>query len=259
MSRRRHAIPARRYDAGGSQLIRVDGRRPDQLRDVRIVPDAQVFAEGSVMIEAGRTRVLCAVSVEDCVPPFLRGAGQGWITAEYAMLPRSTTTRSPREGRTGGPRGRTHEIQRLIGRSLRAAVDLERLGERTLTVDCDVLQADGGTRTAAITGAYVALYQALTTLVKRNDLPAMPIRCAVAAASVGVVDGQVLLDLCYEEDFRAALDFNIVMTDKGEFVEVQGAAEEGSFSRGVLDEVLTLAERGIEQLFQIQEEVIRGF
>ena len=237
-------------------MIRVDGRNPDQLREVRITPGAQVFAEGSALIETGQTRVLCSVSVEDGVPQFLRGAGRGWITAEYGMLPRSTITRSPRESRTGGPKGRTQEIQRLIGRSLRAAVDLERLGERTLTADCDVLQADGGTRTAAITGAYVALNQALLALVKRNDLSSMPLNCAVAATSVGLVDGQVLLDLCYEEDYRAQTDFNVVMTDQGEFVEVQGTAEGGTFSKGALDEVLTLAERGIAALFQAQKEAI---
>ena len=237
-------------------MIRGDGRRPDQIREVHIIPGAQVFAEGSVTIETGQTRVLCSVSVEDVVPQFLRGVGKGWITAEYDMLPRSTITRTPRESRSGRTKGRTHEIQRLIGRSLRAAVDLEHLGERTLTVDCDVLQADGGTRTAAITGAYVALYQALATLVKRNKLPSMPLRCAVASTSVGLVNGEVLLDMCYEEDYRAEADFNVVMTDQGEFVEVQGTAEEGAFSKQLLDEVLASAERGIAQLFQIQKEAI---
>ena len=222
------------------------------------MPDAQAFAEGSVLVEAGQTRVLCAVTVDEGVPRFLRGAGRGWITAEYAMLPRSTLTRTPRESRSAGPRGRTQEIQRLIGRSLRAAVDLEGLGERTLTVDCDVLQADGGTRTAAITGAYVALCQALLGLVKRRELEVVPIKCAVAATSVGVIDGEVLLDLCYEEDYRAHVDFNVVMTDGGEFVEVQGAAEEGSFSKASLDAVLATAEQGIDKLFQIQREAIRG-
>ena len=239
-------------------MMRADRRRPDQLRDIRIVPGAQVFAEGSVTIETGQTRVLCSVSVEDGVPQFLRGAGRGWVTAEYGMLPRSTITRNPRERRTGGPKGRTYEIQRMIGRSLRAAVDMEQLGERTLTVDCDVLQADGGTRTAAVTGSYVALYQALAALVKRRDLLSVPMRCAVAATSVGVVGGQVLLDLCYEEDYRAEADFNVVMTDRGEFVEVQGTAEDGAFSKPVLDEVLVVAERGISQVFQIQKDVIQG-
>ena len=236
-------------------MTRPDGRRPDQMREVRLVPDAQAFAEGSVMIEAGRTRVLCAASVEDGVPQFLRGAGRGWVTAEYAMLPRATVTRSPRETGPRGPRGRTHEIQRLIGRSLRAAVDMEVLGERTLTIDCDVLQADGGTRTAAITGAYVALYQALATLVSRHELPQVPIMGAVAAISVGLVGGEVLLDLSYEEDYRADADFNIVMTDQGEFVEVQGTAEGGAFSKGALDEVLQMADQSIAQLFELQKQV----
>ena len=237
-------------------MTRVDGRGADQHREVRITPGAQAFAEGSVLIEAGQTRVICSVTVEDGVPQFLRGTGRGWITAEYAMLPRATITRNPRESRTGGPRGRTQEIQRLIGRSLRASVNMDRLGERTLTVDCDVLQADGGTRTAAITGAYVALHQALVTLVKRSDLSSMPLNCAVAATSVGVVDGEVLLDLCYEEDYRAEADFNVVMTDQAEFVEVQGTAEGRTFSIDVLDEVLASAQRGIADLFQVQKQVI---
>ena len=236
-------------------MKRIDGRAPDELRPVRITPGAQSFAEGSVLIETGETRVLCAVSVEDRVPRFLHGSGQGWITAEYGMLPRSTLTRSPRErdSRTGG---RTHEIQRLIGRSLRAVVDLEKLGERTLTVDCDVLQADAGTRTAAITGAYVAVYQALLGLVKRRDIPSVPVTGAAAATSVGVVEGRVLLDLCYEEDFKAEVDFNIVMTDAGEYIEVQGTAEGLAFSKQVLDDVLDVAGRGIERLFQAQREAI---
>ena len=239
-------------------MIRADGRRPDELRESRIIPNAQVFAEGSVIIETGQTRVLCSVSVEEGVPQFLRGAGRGWVTAEYGMLPRSTTTRTPREGAGRGPRGRTQEIQRLIGRSLRAAVDLERLGERTLTVDCDVLQADGGTRTAAITGAYVALYQAFSTMVQRKELSSSPLTCAVAATSVGVVGGSVFLDLNYEEDYQAGVDFNVVMTDQGEYVEVQGTAEEGSFSKATLDAVLATAETGIEQLFRLQAEEIGG-
>ena len=237
-------------------MPRSDGRAPDELRPIDIVPGVQAFAEGSVSIETGQTRVLCAVSVEEGVPAFLRGAGKGWITAEYSMLPRATVTRSPRERRTGGPRGRTHEIQRLIGRSLRAVVDLEQLGERTLTVDCDVLQADGGTRTAAITGAYVALYQALLTIAKPGAT--LPLRGAIAATSVGVVDGDVLLDLCYEEDFRASADFNIVMTDGGEFVEVQGTAESMTFTRDTLDAVLATAERGIARLLDIQRAAIAG-
>lgn len=236
-------------------MIRADGRSPGELRPVSISPGAQEFAEGSALIEMGQTRVLCAVSLEERVPQFLRGGGRGWVTAEYAMLPRSTVTRTPRESRTGG---RVHEIQRLIGRSLRAVVDMDQLGERTLMVDCDVLQADGGTRTAAITGAYVALYQALHTLMDRNTISSMPLKCAVAAVSVGIVNDELLLDLCYEEDFRAQADFNVVMTDEGEFVEVQGTAEGQSFSKTRLDQVLSLSEKGIAQLFQDQKDAIKG-
>ena len=236
-------------------MKRTDGREANQLRPLRIELGAQEFAEGSVLIETGKTRVLCAVSIEERVPGFLRGSGQGWITAEYSMLPRSTTTRTPRESREGG---RVREIQRLIGRSLRAAVDLRRLGERTLTVDCDVLQADGGTRTAAITGAYVGLRQALDGLVRREAVPELPLRSAVAAVSVGIVDGGVLLDLCYEEDVRADADFNVVMTDRAEFVEVQGTAEGQTFSKATLDEVLRLAEQGVGDLLQAQRQAIGG-
>jgi ribonuclease PH len=233
----------------------VDGRANDQLRPVSIEIGAQKYAEGSALISAGDTRVLCAVSVEDGVPRFLRGSGQGWVTAEYSMLPRSTHTRTRRETT---PRGRTQEIQRLIGRSLRAAVDMDRLGEITLTVDCDVIQADGGTRTASITGAYVALYKALTTVRDRGKLDSIPIKSGVAATSVGIVDGESLLDLCYEEDSRAAVDFNIVMTDQAEFVEVQGTAEDAAFTRAQLDDMMTLAESGIRQLIAIQREAIAG-
>jgi ribonuclease PH len=232
---------------------RPDGRAADKLRTVRIESGGQEFADGSVLISTGKTRVLCAVSVEDRVPPFLGGTGKGWITAEYAMLPRSTNTRTPRE-RT--PRGRTQEIQRLIGRSLRAVADLKALGPRTLTVDCDVLQADGGTRTAAITGAYVAVHQALASLVEAGTLASVPLRSAVAATSVGVMDGSLLLDLCYEEDSEAGVDFNVVMTDAGEFVEVQGTAEGEPFSRETLDEVLSLAAKGTTELFAAQREAI---
>ena len=234
-------------------MTRPDGRANDELRPTKITCGVQTFPEGSVLIETGMTRVLCAVSVEDNVPRFLRGSGQGWVTAEYAMLPRSTLTRTPRE-RT--PRGRTQEIQRLIGRSLRAAVDLEQLGERTFTVDCDVLQADAGTRTAAITGSYVALYLAIAALVDEKQLPELPILSAIAATSVGIVDGEVLLDLCYEEDADADADFNIVMTAEGEFVEVQGTAEGIPYSRDALDNVLSAAEDGIRQLIAIQQDAI---
>ena len=234
-------------------MPRPDSRANDELRATKITCGVQAFPEGSVLIETGLTRVLCAVSVEDNVPRFLRGSGQGWITAEYAMLPRATLTRTPRE-RT--PRGRTQEIQRLIGRSLRAAVDLQRLGERTFTVDCDVLQADAGTRTAAITGGYVALYLAIAALVEEDQIPEIPILAAVAATSVGIVDGEARLDLCYEEDAAAEVDFNIVMTSEGDFVEVQGTAEGMPFSRHALEEVLSLAQQGIEELSAFQRNAI---
>ena len=234
-------------------MPRPDGRANDELRATKITCGVQAFPEGSVLIETGMTRVLCAVSVEDNVPRFLRGSGQGWITAEYAMLPRATLTRTPRE-RT--PRGRTQEIQRLIGRSLRAAVDLQRLGERTFTVDCDVLQADAGTRTAAITGGYVALYLAIAALVEEDQIPEIPVLAAVAATSVGIVDGEARLDLCYEEDAAAEVDFNIVMTSEGDFVEVQGTAEGMPFSMHALEEVLSLAQQGIEELSALQRNAV---
>lgn len=235
-------------------MTRTDGRQHDQLRTTSIRPDVLMFAEGSATIETGQTQVLCAVSIEDGVPPFLLDSGQGWITSEYSMLPRATLTRTRRE--RSGLKGRTQEIQRLIGRSLRAAVDLDKLGERTITIDCDVIQADGGTRTASITGAYIALYRALSGLVDDNVLPDLPLKCAVASTSVGIVDGEVLLDLNYEEDSQAEVDFNVVMTDLGEFVEVQGTAEDGSFSRETLDEILSLASKGIDELFEIQQRVL---
>ncbi len=236
-------------------MIRADGRAHDALRPVKITLGAQAYAEGSALIETGQTRVLCAVSVEERVPQFLRGMGQGWITAEYSMLPRSTLTRTPRERSSSS--GRTAEIQRLVGRSLRAVIDLDNLGERTLTVDCDVLQADGGTRTASITGAYVALHQALLGLLNRGAISKTPVKSAVAATSVGIIGEDVLLDLCYEEDFRAEADFNIVMTDRGEFVEVQGTAESKPFSKPTLDRILALAEKGISGLFEAQREAIK--
>ena len=216
---------------------------------------AQKYAEGSALISAGDTRVLCAVSVANDVPRFLRGSGQGWVTAEYSMLPRSTHTRTRRETT---PRGRTQEIQRLIGRSLRAAVDMDQLGEITLTVDCDVIQADGGTRTASITGAYVALHHALTAVRDQGKLDSIPIKSGVAAVSVGIVDGESLLDLCYEEDSSASVDFNVVMTDRGEFVEVQGTAEESAFTRAQLDDMMTLAESGVRRLIDIQRRALSG-
>ena len=235
-------------------MKRADGRAWDELRPVRIIPRFQSFAEGSALIELGQTRVLCTVSVDEKVPGFLRGEGGGWITAEYAMLPRSTITRTPREsGRAGG---RSQEIQRIIGRSLRAVTDLTALGERTLIIDCDVLQADGGTRTAAITGSYVALYQALQTLTNMGILSSMPLKSTVAATSVGIVHGYQLLDLCYDEDCNAAVDFNVVMTSKGEFVEIQGTAEGKPFTKETVDSLLSLAEKGIKQLFEVQQAAL---
>src|SRR5579884_963159 len=234
---------------------RIDGRTPTQLRPVRITVDYLDYAEGSVLIETGKTRVLCAASVEEKVPPFLEGKGQGWVTGEYNMLPRATHTRSARE-RDGRVSGRTQEIQRLIGRSLRAAVDMQALGPRTITLDCDVLQADGGTRTASITGAYIALHRACSLLVKRGILQVHPVRTAIAAISVGIVNGDLLLDLCYEEDSRAEVDCNVVMTAEHEFVEVQGTGEHGVFSRSTMDGLITLAEQGIAELLEMQQRYL---
>ncbi len=237
-------------------MRRADKRAWDELRPVKIIPRFQDFAEGSALIELGQTRVLCSVSVDERVPNFLRGQGGGWITAEYAMLPRSTVTRTPRDaGRTGG---RSQEIQRLIGRSLRAIADLDALGERTLIIDCDVIQADGGTRTAAITGSYVALYQALQTLANMGMLSTIPLKSAVAATSVGIVHSHMLLDLCYDEDCSAEVDFNVVMTSKGEFVEIQGTAETKPFSKETTNSLLSLAEKGITELFQMQQAAIES-
>lgn len=236
-------------------MIRIDGRSPAQLRPVRIIPDFLTYAEGSVLIEAGNTRVLCAASVEDRVPPFLEGKGEGWVTAEYSMLPRATHTRTPRE-REGRVSGRTQEISRLIGRSLRAVVNMQALGPRTITLDCDVLQADGGTRTASITGAYIAMYRACAKLIKSGVLSENPVRTAVAAISVGVVDGEILLDLNYAEDSRADVDFNVVMTGEHNFVEVQGTGEHGTFSHAAMDGLVTTAEQGIQQLLEIQRQYI---
>ena len=237
-------------------MKRADSRAWDELRPIQITPGFQNFAEGSALIELGKTRVLCSVSVEERVPGFLRGEGTGWITAEYAMLPRSTVTRTPRDSSRGRVAGRSQEIQRLIGRSLRAVTDLTALGERTLIVDCDVLQADGGTRTAAITGSYVALHQAMQTLANMGVISSIPLKSAVAATSVGIVHSYRLLDLCYDEDYRAEVDFNVVMTSKGEFVEVQGTAEGKPFSKETINSILSLAENGIKQLFQIQQAAL---
>jgi ribonuclease PH len=242
-----------------SEYSRKDGRAWDQLRPITIIPGYQKYAEGSALIEMGTTKVLCAASLEEKVPAFMRGQGKGWVTAEYSMLPRATNTRNTRERETGKVSGRSQEIQRLIGRSLRAVTNLDTLGERTVHIDCDVIQADGGTRTAAITGAYVALNQALQMLVKNRDLTKVPLLCPVAAISVGILNGELLLDLCYEEDFAADVDFNVVLTSQGGLVELQGATEADPFPRHQVDEVLSLASRGMESLFRVQREAAQGF
>src|SRR5216117_4086989 len=237
-------------------LMRSDQRPSNELRDTRITPNYLEHAEGSVFIEAGRTRVICTASVEDRVPPFLRNTGKGWVTAEYGMLPRATNTRMQREASTGKIGGRTHEIQRLIGRSLRAVTKLPALGERTIWVDCDVIQADGGTRTASITGAFVALALALETLRSRDVLRSIPLTDSVAAISVGIVDGEALLDLAYEDDSRAEVDMNIVKTGDGRFIEVQGTAEGRPFGSEALESLLDLAGHGIRQLVAKQKEIV---
>ncbi len=233
-------------------MARIDGRTPDQLRPVTITRGWLDHAEGSVLVEFGRTRVLCAASVTQGVPRWRKGSGLGWVTAEYAMLPRSTNTRSDRESVKGRIGGRTHEISRLVGRSLRAAIDYKALGENTIVLDCDVLQADGGTRTAAITGAYVALADAVTYLREQGALVSEPLHTSVAAVSVGIVDGLPLLDLCYEEDVNAETDMNVVMTGDGAFVEVQGTAEAEPFDRALLDQLLDLATTGCAELTTAQ-------
>ena len=237
-------------------VARPDGRKPEEMRPVRIDSDVSRHAEGSALIELGYTRVLCVASVEDRVPPFLKGTGSGWVTAEYGMLPRATHTRSPREAAVGRQGGRTVEIQRLIGRSLRSVTELRGLGERTITLDCDVLQADGGTRTAAITGACVALYLAAARLVREGKIPRWPVRESVAAVSVGVCAGQSVLDLAYEEDSEAEVDFNVVGTVSGNFVELQGTAERRPFSEQRLQEILGLARLGLHKLHALQAAAV---
>jgi ribonuclease PH len=239
-------------------IYRSDNRTPEQMRPVKIIPDYITTAEGSALIEVGNTRVICTASVEESVPPFLRNSGKGWITSEYAMIPRSTLTRTPRESSKGRVGGRTHEIQRLIGRSLRAVTDLTRLGERSIFVDCDVIQADGGTRTASITGAFVALGLAMQKMVDAGTLTSAPIRDYVAATSVGVVDGEVLLDLAYEEDSRAEVDMNLVMTGGKKIVEVQGTAEQHPFDDAQLKKMMDLARKGIDSLIAKQQAVLGG-
>ncbi|MBN1582094.1 MAG: ribonuclease PH [Anaerolineae bacterium] len=234
--------------------MRIDGRAPDTLRPVTIVPDYIRYPEGSVLVQMGHTHVICNATVDDRVPPWLAGRGRGWITAEYALLPRATHTRTPRE--TNGLGGRTQEIRRLIGRSLRAAVNLEALGERQIIVDCDVIQADGGTRTASVTGGYVALALAVHKLVQDGIVSPQTLQTPVAAVSVGVVDGVPVLDLCYQEDRHADVDFNVVMTGQGTFIELQGTAEGQPFDRQMVDRLLDLAQGGIRQLFEIQQDVL---
>lgn len=237
-------------------FARTDGRAANELRAVTITPGYVPYAEGSVLIEMGNTRVICSASVDEKVPPFLRNKGQGWVTAEYAMLPRATQQRTPRETGRGGASGRTHEIQRLIGRSLRAVADMTVLGERTITLDCDVLQADGGTRTAAITGAFVAFALANQKLLKNNRIQRSAVANEVAAISVGIVGGVPLLDLKYDEDSSAEVDMNVICTGDGRFIEVQGTAERNPFSQTQLDELLALAGAGIKSLIEKQREII---
>jgi ribonuclease PH len=237
--------------------LRTDGRKAGDLRPIRVTPGVQKHAEGSVLFELGETKVICAASVEERVPPFLRGSGKGWVTAEYAMLPRATDTRSQREGRTGRVQGRTQEIQRLIGRSLRAVVDLASLGERTITIDCDVLQADGGTRTASINGAWIALWQACSRLAGSGTIPGNPVREPVAAVSVGMCGGRVLVDLDYAEDSAAEVDMNVVMTGSGNLIEVQGTAEGKPFTRGELDGMLEASVRAGKRILALQKEWMR--
>ena len=237
-------------------MARLDGRADNATRNIRITPNYTIHAEGAVLIEVGSTKVICTASVEDRVPPFLRGSGKGWVTAEYGMLPRATSTRTQREASSGKVGGRTHEIQRLIGRSLRSITSLTDFGERSIWVDCDVIQADGGTRTAAITGAFVALVLAFERLRAQGAITKLPITDYVAATSVGVVGGTALLDLAYDEDSRAEVDMNVVKTSDGRFIEVQGTAETKPFDRASLDMLLSLADEGIQQLITKQREIV---
>ncbi len=237
-------------------MVRPDGRRPDQLRDIKITRGWLDHAEGSVLVEFGATRVLCAASVQEELPRWRRGSGQGWVTAEYAMLPRSTNTRSDRESVKGKLGGRTQEISRLIGRSLRACIDPKALGENTIIIDCDVLQADGGTRTAAVTGGYIALADAVGWLQGRKRCKGDPLVASVAAISVGIIGGQARLDLCYEEDVAAETDMNVVCTGDGSFVEIQGTAEREPFGRALLDELLGLAVDGCAELTKLQQAAL---
>jgi len=237
-------------------MTRLDGRPADAVRPTRIAADYLMHAEGSVLIEVGHTKVICTASVEDRVPPFLRGSGKGWVTAEYGMLPRATSTRTTREASAGKVGGRTQEIQRLIGRSLRSVVSMTEMGERTVWIDCDVIQADGGTRTASITGGFVALVLAFERVRGQGVIPRVPVTDYVAATSVGVVDGTALLDLAYDEDSRAEVDMNVIKTAGGKFIEVQGTAESKPFDRAALDALLALADQGIASLVERQREIV---
>ena len=236
--------------------LREDGRKVDSLREIKITKDFNLYAEGSVLIEFGNTKVICTASVSDKVPPFMRGQGKGWLTAEYSMIPRATGERNQRESAKGKLSGRTMEIQRLIGRALRTAVDLDKLGERTITIDCDVIQADGGTRTTSISGGFIALALAVKKLMKDRVLSINPIISNVAAISVGIVRGTPMLDLMYTEDSAAEVDMNVVMNGKGEFVEVQGTGEEATYTRKELNELIDLAEVGIKEIIRLQNEII---
>ena len=236
--------------------MRSDGRQPKQLRLIKIAPNYLKTADGSVLIEMGDTKVICTAKLEDRVPPFLRNSGKGWITAEYGMLPGSSQARVGRESSRGKVGGRTHEIQRLIGRSLRAITDLTNLGERTVWIDCDVIQADGGTRTASITGAYVSLCEAIRSWQKRGIIAQEPIKDSVAAVSIGIVDGKILLDLCYEEDSKADVDMNFVMTGSGKFVEIQGTAESALFTKKQMDKMSEIAQQGIKELLKAQKQAL---
>ncbi|QAA31209.1 ribonuclease PH [Clostridium manihotivorum] len=237
--------------------MRIDGRKNEGLRPIKLTRNYTKYAEGSVLIEVGDTKVLCNASIEEKVPPFLKGSGEGWITAEYNMLPRSTQSRKPRDIAKLKIDGRTMEIQRLIGRALRSVVDLKALGEKTIWIDCDVIQADGGTRTASISGAFVALVDAVNRLHKHQPFKVFPIRSFVGAVSVGILNDEKIIDLCYEEDSKAKVDMNIVMTDGGEFIEVQGTGEESPFSRKDLDELLSLGEKGVKHIIQAQKDVLK--
>ncbi|MFY9402494.1 MAG: ribonuclease PH [Candidatus Omnitrophota bacterium] len=233
-------------------MERIDGRDKDKIRRVLITRNFNKYAEGSCLIELGNTKVVCTASVEESVPPFLKNSGTGWVTAEYGMLPRSCDKRIPR----GRDSGRTYEIQRLVGRSLRSVTEMKNLGERTIWVDCDVLQGDGGTRTASITGSFIALVDALAKIKKEGKINSIPVKDYVAATSVGIVNNELLLDLCYEEDSKAEVDMNIVMTGSGEFIEIQGTAERASFSKEKMDKMLELAKKGIEDLFSVQRKLV---